>query len=128
MGNLLSLGLFGLIAATYFNQPPDATPQQRLEAMQVQVNKAAAEATPHVLGMAEVVKRQVEKVKAENAAVQTSRHTATPAVQTTGQARAPAEAVVAAEHVETWQDRTSAKYCYPTGHSDNVACFSQPHN
>lgn len=117
MGNLFTLGLAGFIAATYFNQPPTATPAERLTAMQAEVNKAAAEATPHVLGMADMVKKQVEKVKADSGAV-----------QTTGQAGALAKAVVAAEHAETWQERTSAKYCYPTGHSDNVACFSQPRN
>jgi len=112
MGSLAMLGLGALVAGSYFNQD---TPAEGFQAAQVQVQKAADAAKPHVMGMADVIKRQIEVVK-DDAAAQTAANTAKPA---------PVRVAMVVRQA-SWQDRTSAKYCYSTGYRDNVACYASP--
>jgi hypothetical protein len=111
MGNIAMLIIGALVATAYLHQP---TPEQGFQAAQVEAQKVVDVATPHILNMADVVKKQIEVVKAD--ASQTASHTAQ---------AAPVRVAMVVRQA-SWQDRTSAKNCYPTGYGDNIACYASP--
>lgn len=111
MGNIALLAVGALVATAYLHQP---TPEQGFQAAQVEVQKVVDVATPHVLSMADTIKKQIEVVKAD--AAQTALNTTQVA---------PVRVAVMVRQ-EIWQDHTSATHCYSTGYGDNVACYASP--